>query len=93
MHEEYHSDIYIDDNAALYCKHCGKKVSIENAVFMCPGPNSTPNDNLIRFGGVGRRVINIESVVGSLDLSSISEGWLLRFANNLIHNAYNGFKL
>lgn len=91
MHEECHGDIYIGDNATLYCKHCGKKVSIENAIFMCPGHNSTPNDNLIRFGGVGRRVINKESIIESLNLSSISEGWMFRFAKSLIHNAYNGF--
>ena len=95
MHEECHGDIYIGDNATLYCRHCDKKVSIENAIFMCPGHNSTPNDNLIRFGGVGRRVINKESIVEALDLSSIPipEEWILRFVKSLIHNAYNGFKI
>lgn len=92
MHEECHGYIYIGDNATLYCRHCGKKVSIENAIFMCPFHNSTFNDNLIRFGGVGRRVTNKENIVGSLDLTSIPEEWILRFAENLIHNAYNGFK-
>jgi len=91
MHEECHGDIYIGDDATLYCKHCGKKVSIENAVFLCPNHNSTPNDNLIRFGGVGRRVINKESIFESLNSSSIPEEWILRFAKCLIHNAYNGF--
>ena len=91
MHEECHGDIYIADNATLYCKHCDKKVSIENAVFLCPNHNSTPNDNLIRFGGVGRRVINKESILESLNLSSIPKEWILRLAKCLIHNAYNGF--
>ena len=92
MHEECNGDFYIGDDATLFCNHCGKKISIKNAIYLCPSHISACDDNRVCLGGVGRRVTNYKSIVGSLDVSSIPLAWLYRFANSLIHNAYNGFK-